>query len=133
MTRYLAGYAAVAVTMLVLDMLWLGVVAKPLYQQGIGHLMAAQPKLPAAAFFYLLYALGLMIFVVVPNGVTSPWDQTLWKGALFGLFCYATYDLSNLATLKAWPASLALIDMAWGSVLSAACAAAGKKAVEWMG
>jgi uncharacterized membrane protein len=130
MMKYVAGYAAVAVTMLLLDMLWLGVVAKPLYQQGIGHLMAAQPKLVAAALFYVLYALGVMVFVVVPNGATVPWDKTLMMGALLGLFCYATYDLSNLATLKDWPTSLALIDIAWGSALTAVCAAAGKLVVD---
>lgn len=134
MSKYLAGYAAVALTMLLLDLLWLGVVAKPLYQQGIGHLMAAQPKLSAAAVFYLLYAVGLMIFVVLPNGATIGNDKTVLTtagmGALFGFFCYATYDLSNLATLKDWPTSLALIDMVWGSALSAVCAAAGKLAID---
>jgi uncharacterized membrane protein len=130
MMKYVAGYATVAVTMLLLDMLWLGVVAKPLYQQGIGHLMAAQPKLIVAALFYVLYALGVMVFVVTPNGATVPWDKTLMMGALLGLFCYATYDLSNLATLKDWPTSLALIDMAWGSALTAVCAAAGRAVVD---
>jgi uncharacterized membrane protein len=133
MTKYLLGYLAVAATMLVLDVIWLGFVAKPLYQQGIGHLMAEQPKLAAAGLFYVLYALGLMIFVVTPGGSTMPWEKTLWMGALFGLFCYATYDLSNLATLKNWPTGLAFIDMAWGSVLSAACASAGKAAMDRFG
>jgi uncharacterized membrane protein len=133
MTKYLLGYLAVAATMLVLDVIWLGFVAKPLYQQGIGHLMAEQPKLAAAGLFYVLYALGLMIFVVSPGGSTMPWEKTLWMGALFGLFCYATYDLSNLATLKNWPTGLAFIDMAWGSVLSAACAGAGKAAMDRFG
>jgi uncharacterized membrane protein len=126
MTKYLAAYAAVALTMLVLDMLWLGVLAKPLYQQGIGHLMAEEPKLAVAGIFYVVYALGVMIFVVAPGGANTPWDRTLLLGAMLGFFCYATYDLSNLATLKNWPTSLALIDMVWGAALTTVCAAAGK-------
>jgi uncharacterized membrane protein len=126
MSKYVWAYAAVAVTMLLLDLLWLGFVAKPLYQKGIGHLMAEQPQLAAAVAFYVLYALGVMIFVVTPGGINTPWDKTLLLGALFGFFCYATYDLSNLATLRNWPMSLALIDMAWGAALTTACAAVGK-------
>jgi uncharacterized membrane protein len=132
-TKLAVGYAAVAVTMVLLDMLWLGVVAKPLYREGIGHLMAGEPKLLAALLFYLLYALGLMVFVVTSDRAVPPtqrsFGSTMRRGALFGLVCYATYDLSNLATLKDWPATLALIDIAWGSALSAVCSASGKLAL----
>ena len=114
--------------MLVIDMLWLGVIAKPLYQQGIGHLMAPQPKLWAAALFYLLYPVGLVLFAVMPN-TGSAWLQTALMGAAFGLFAYATYDLTNLATLKDWPLGLSVIDTLWGAAASAIAASAGRAAM----
>jgi uncharacterized membrane protein len=130
MTKYLWAYAAVAMTMLVLDALWLGLLAKPMYRQGMAHLIAEQPKLLVAALFYSLYALGVMVFVVAPSGATQSWEKTLLMGAFFGLICYATYDLSNLATLKNWPVGLAFIDIVWGASLTTACAAAGKAVLE---
>jgi uncharacterized membrane protein len=132
MNRYAAAYLAVAVVMVALDVLWLGVIAKALYQQGIGHLMAAQPRLGAAVLFYLLYAAGLLVFAVAPQVQDAAWGKTIVMGALFGFFAYATYDLSNLATLRDWPLNLTLVDMVWGSVLSAASAAAGKAALNWV-
>lgn len=130
MTRYLAAYGATLIVMLVLDLLWLGVIAKPLYRQGLAHLMAERPNLAVAALFYSLYALGLLLFAVAPRGQTAAWGQTLATGALFGFFAYATYDLTNLATLKNWPLGLSLIDIAWGSAVSAVSALAGKAAWE---
>ena len=132
MLRYLATYAAIAVVMIALDLLWLGVIAKPLYQQGIGHLMAEQPNVPVAALFYALYALGLLVLAVLPNAAEPGWRKTLVTAALFGFFAYATYDLTNLATLKGWPVGLSLLDMAWGTLVSTASAAAGKFALDRM-
>ena len=132
MTKYLAGYLAAALVMVALDMLWLGVVAKAMYQQAIGHLMAEQPRLPAAVAFYCLYAAGLMIFAVWPQAGDPAWGRTILMGALFGLFAYATYDLSNLATLRNWPIGLTMVDMAWGTVISAVSAWAGKAALNWV-
>jgi uncharacterized membrane protein len=131
MNKYLAAYAGTAAVMVALDALWLGLIAKPLYQQGIGHLMAAEPRLAVAAGFYLLYALGVVIFAVAPQHGGAGWGQTLLMGALFGFFAYATYDLTNLATLRDWPWRLALIDIAWGTAISAASAAGGKLALDW--
>jgi uncharacterized membrane protein len=129
MNKHLAGYAATLVVLIALDMLWLGVIAKATYQQGIGHLMAEEPRIAAAVAFYLVYAAGLVFFVLAPQAEQPAWGQTLLKGALFGFFAYATYDLSNLATLKGWPLGLTLTDLAWGSALSAAAAAAGRAAM----
>jgi uncharacterized membrane protein len=98
--RHAAAYAATLVTMLVLDLLWLGVVAKPVYQRGVGHLMAEQPRVAIAALFYAVFALGLMVFAVAPGGVVAGWARTAATAALFGFFAYATYDLTNLATLR---------------------------------
>ncbi len=129
MQKTLLAYAATTLVMVAIDLVWLGVIAKPLYQQGIGHLMAAEPKLGAAALFYLLYPVGLMVFAVLP-GASPAWGDTALKAALFGFFAYATYDLTNLATLKEWPTSLALIDMAWGTAVSAVAALAGRWAYQ---
>jgi len=131
MNKYIAAYLAAALVMVVLDMLWLGVVAKTTYQQAIGHLMADQPKVLAAIVFYALYALGLVVFALVPQAEDAAWGRTVFTGALFGFFAYATYDLSNLATLRNWPIRLTLMDMAWGTALSAAAAGAGKAAMNW--
>jgi uncharacterized membrane protein len=131
MNKYLAAYGGTAVVLLALDALWLGVIAKPLYQQGIGHLMAAAPNIPVALAFYLLFPVGLLVFAVAPLTAPHSWTTTLTMAALFGFFTYATYDLSNWATLKDWPWQLSLIDIAWGSFLSAASAAGGKVALDW--
>jgi uncharacterized membrane protein len=113
-----------------LDFLWLGVVAKSFYRDGIGHLMAPAPNLPAAAAFYLLYPIGLMVFAVLPSG--GDWLRALALGALFGLFCYGTYDLTNLAVLKDWPLPVTLVDIAWGAVVSAVGASAGAWVLRWL-
>lgn len=133
MNKYLMAYGATFLTMVLIDMLWLGVIAKPLYQQGIGHLMTDEPNLVAAAAFYLMYPLGILIFAIAPDGVTASWLKTFTTAALLGLFAYATYDLTNLATLKAWPISLAAMDMAWGSLVTGVSALAGKAVFDRFG
>lgn len=134
MNRFVAAYAGTASVMVALDLLWLGIIARPLYREGIGHLMADQPVVPVAVLFYLLYALGVVVFAVAPQlapGAPRGWAETLGMAALFGLIAYATYDLTNLATLKAWPLGLSLIDMVWGTVVTTASAAGGKLALGW--
>lgn len=131
MNKYVAAYAGTAIVMVALDMLWLGVVARPLYQQGIGPLMAEQPRLGVAALFYLLYAVGVVIFAVSPQHGGASWPATLRMAALFGFFAYATYDLTNLATLRGWPLGLSAIDIAWGTLVTTTAAAGGKAALDW--
>jgi uncharacterized membrane protein len=126
MKRQLAAYAGTMIVMVGLDMLWLGVIAKPIYQNGIGHLMADQPNVPVAVLFYALYGLGLVVFAVLPAGPAPGWAKTAGMAALFGFFAYATYDLTNLATLKQWPIGLSVMDVTWGTCISAAAAAGGK-------
>ena len=126
MSKYIVTYAVTLVVMVAIDLLWLGVIAKPLYQQGMGHLMAEKPNIAAAALFYILYPAGIVLFAVAPDAVTASWLKTFIVGALFGFFAYATYDLTNLATLRNWPASLAAMDMAWGSLVTGVSALAGK-------
>lgn len=127
--RFGVAFAATVTVMVALDLLWLGVVARPLYQQGIGHLMAAQPDVPVAVLFYAVYALGLVFFSVAPQSAETRWGGVLASAALFGFVAYATYDLTNLATLKGWPAWLAALDMAWGTAVSVLSAAAGRAAL----
>jgi uncharacterized membrane protein len=130
MLKYLVTGLATASVMLALDLLWLGLIAKPFYQKGIGHLMAERPNVPAAVAFYAVFALGLTVFAIVPHSPAGDWSKTLGSAALFGLVAYATYDLTNLATLKQWPLGLSLIDMAWGSLISTVAAAAGKAVLD---
>ena len=132
-SRSLLAFAATATVMVALDVLWLGLIARPLYQQGIGHLMAERPSVPVAVLFYAVYTLGLVVFAVAPQTAETRWAVVLGSAALFGLVAYATYDLTNLATLKGWPVGLTVIDMAWGSVLSVLSAAAGRAALGLLG
>lgn len=130
MTRNLLTYAAAFIALALLDFLWLGVIARSWYRDGIGHLMASTPSWGAAAAFYLLYPIGLLIFAVLPSNGDPVRALTL--GALFGLFCYGTYDLTGLAVLRDWPLPLTFIDIAWGGVVSAAGASAGAWVQRWL-
>lgn len=103
-----------------LDMLWLGVIAKNLYRQQIGFLMAPNVNWLAAIIFYLLFIAGLVTFVISPALTSRTLLQTIALGAFFGLVTYATYDLTSLATTKNWPLTITIIDLAWGSFLGAA-------------
>jgi uncharacterized membrane protein len=130
MTRHLLAYAATFITFALVDSLWLGVIARGWYRDAMGHLMAASPNWWAAGAFYLLYPAGLLIFAVLPSG--GDWPKALALGALFGVFAYGTYNLTNLAVLRDWPLALTALDMAWGAALSAAGAAAGALALRWI-
>ena len=124
MSRLAVTYLAIAVTLFVLDMVWLMWIARDWYQQGLGHLMAAKPQLVPAALFYLLFPAGLMLFAVLPGSETSVMKAAL-LGGLFGFFAYATYDLTNLTILRDWPVGLSLLDVAWGTLAGAAASTAG--------
>jgi uncharacterized membrane protein len=129
MNHKLAAYLVALAVMLLLDLLWLGFVARPLYLQGLGHLMAETPTLWAAALFYAVYGLGLLCFAIASPATqkdTGGVSRAALSGALFGFVAYATYDLTNLATLRDWPVVLAFIDIAWGTLASAGAAAAGR-------
>jgi len=120
-----AAYLATLVVLVVCDFVWLSVVGAGVYRPRLGDLLLARPNLPAAAAFYLVYAAGIVVFAAGPALRAGSWPRGLMLGALFGFFAYATYDLTNLATLRGWSAVVTLIDIAWGAVLSGAAAAAG--------
>lgn len=101
-----------------IDMFWLGVVAKNFYKQQIGFLMTSNVNWAAAIIFYLVFILGLVLFVISPALAKSSLQHAIVFGALFGFITYATYDLTNLATLKDWPLTLTIVDLIWGSVLA---------------
>ena len=107
---------------LAMDMTWLLVIAKDLYAKHLGYLMSKTPNLAAAGIFYLLFVVGLVVFVLEPAIKNNSLVEALWRGALFGLIAYATYDLTNLATIKDWPLLITIIDLIWGAVLSGSVA-----------
>jgi uncharacterized membrane protein len=125
MTRIAIAYIATAVVFCGLDFLWLGVVAKGYYQSQVGTLLLDRPNLPVAAAFYALYVAGVLIFAVVPGLEMGSPVRALAAGALFGFFAYATYDLTNLATLKGWSVGITLLDLAWGAIVTGISATAG--------
>ena len=100
-----------------IDMLWLGLVAKNFYRRHLGYLMSPKVNWAAALSFYLLFIVGLLVFAVRPALLGGAPLQALWLGGLLGLICYATYDLTNLATVKGWPVIVTVIDLVWGTVL----------------
>ncbi|MGL5540623.1 MAG: DUF2177 family protein [Erysipelotrichaceae bacterium] len=115
-------YGIAFVVFLILDMLWLALIAKGFYQAQLGHLMTPSVNWAAALVFYVLYIAGVVFFVIEPAFVKQDWMQALGYGAFFGLLCYATYDLSNLATLKQWPLLVTVVDLVWGTSVTAAVA-----------
>ncbi len=131
MLKYSGIYLAILVTMVVIDMIWLRVIAVSWYEEGMGPLLTDSPNLVAAALFYLLYPLGLMIFAVLPASGDAPVLKAVGMGALFGFFAYATYDLTNLAVIRNWPVGLTVLDMAWGTFISGVATAAGKVSMDY--
>jgi uncharacterized membrane protein len=116
------NYVITLVVFLAIDMVWLTVIAKKLYADKLGYLMAPKANLIAALLFYLLFVAGLMVFVVNPALTAGSWTHALLRGFLFGLVTYATYDLTNLATVKDWPLLITVIDLVWGTFVSGATA-----------
>ena len=109
------------VVFLVLDGLWLGLVAPRFYKAQLGHLMAEKVNFAAAGVFYVIYIVALLFFIIYPAVKKGEPLQALWQGALLGFAMYATYDLTNLATLRDWPLLVTLVDLAWGTAVTAAC------------
>jgi uncharacterized membrane protein len=120
--QYVATYLVSVPVFFAIDMVWLGFVARSFYQDRLGHLLAESVNWPVAIGFYLLFLVGLLIFAIGPALAMGDGQRALLYGALFGFFTYATYDLTNWSTLREWPASVALVDIVWGTVLSASVA-----------
>lgn len=117
-TFYIKLYLATLLAFFAIDMVWLGLVARSFYSKHLGYLMTPQTKWIAAIVFYLLFIGGLLVFVVVPGLQAGSLPRTLLMAAFFGLVTYATYDLTNLATVKDWPLVITIVDLLWGMTLS---------------
>ena len=110
-------YAITFVTFFLIDIVWLVVVARKLYQKELGYIMSEKPNWIVAALFYLIFIAGLVFFVINPALEKNSWTYALLVGMLFGLITYSTYDLTNLSTLKDWPIKITIIDLIWGTSL----------------
>ena len=117
---FLKIYMVAVVTFFAIDMVWLGLVAKNFYREQIGFIMKTQFNWTAALLFYFLYIVGLVFFVIGPALEKGDWTYALMAGAFFGFITYATYDLTNLATLEGWPIKVTIVDMLWGTTLGSA-------------
>ncbi len=123
--RWLAAYLGAGVTMAALDAIWLAMANSRLYRPVLAPILTDGFRPVPAVLFYLVYLVGVIIFAVTPALRRGRWTTATLMGALFGFFAYATYDLTNQATLKVWATRLTLIDLGWGTCLTAAAATAG--------
>ena len=117
--QMLRNFAITFVVFMAIDLIWLGLIAKNLYSKYLGYIMTDKVNWGAALLFYMLFIIGLLFFVISPALEKNSWTYALGAGALYGLLTYATYDLTNLATLKDWPITITVIDMIWGTTLAA--------------
>ena len=131
-TTFLTLYVISVPLFLLIDLLWLGVVAKSFYRRELAHLMG-DINWPAALAFYALFLVGLTIFATYPAVLRGTLVTALGFGALYGFFTYMTYDLTNLATLRDWPLSVVVVDIIWGTALGAAVAAGTYAIYMWLG
>ena len=125
MKTNIIAYAATFLTFMAIDAVWLTTMANRLYKPYIGDIMAADFRPAPAVIFYLLFIVGLVYFAVRPAVLAGDWKMALVQGAAYGFFCYATYDLTNQATLKTWSTVVTLADLAWGTFVSGTAAVIG--------
>ena len=128
----LISYLLILIVFLVVDLLWLGIIAKNLYQKYLGDFLSDKVNWTAAFIFYFIYVAGISIFAIYPAVNKGSVFNAVLMGALFGIFTYATYDLTNLATLKGWPVPIVFIDILWGAALSAIVSLSGFYIVKWI-
>ena len=117
---YLKIFGVALVFFFAIDLLWLGLIAKNMYAKHLGFIMAPKVKWVAAIIFYVLFVIALAFFVIHPAIEKQSWSYALLVGMFFGFITYATYDLTNLATLQDWPIFITIVDLAWGSFLGGA-------------
>ncbi len=132
MAYYLKLYFATLIVFFAVDMVWLGVISRAFYKKHLGFLMAPDINWYAALIFYFLFILGILVFVVLPGIKENALPLMLVKAAFFGLVTYATYDLTNLATVKDWPLVITIVDLIWGMVLTTTVSLAGFFIGRWM-
>ncbi|EGF32503.1 hypothetical protein IMCC9480_2394 [Oxalobacteraceae bacterium IMCC9480] len=125
MTKYLTTYFSTGIVFWILDFVWLGFVIKGFYMRELDGLLLPTPLMTPAIVFYLLFVVGIVVFAVQPALDSNSWTKALTLGALLGLMAYGTYDLSNLSTLDGWSPRFAIIDIAWGTSVTAISATLG--------
>jgi uncharacterized membrane protein len=123
--KSITAFVATGLGFAAIDSIWLITMSTRLYKPEIGELMAANFRLGPAIAFYILYITGILIFAVQPALAAGKWQTALVQGALFGFFCYMTYDLTNYATLKVWSLKVTVLDMIWGTFLTGSAATVG--------
>lgn len=131
MVQWIIGFVATSLAFLGCDAVWLSNAASRIYRPRLGTLLREDFALAPAAAFYVIYVAGVLFFAVAPALESGRWTTALLRGALLGFFGYATYDLTNHATLRGWSPAITVIDMAWGTVLTATAALAGFAAMRW--
>ena len=131
MPTFITAYLATIVIFLAIDFVWLKYVALTFYRNNLGDLMLEQPKLGIAAGFYLMYAAAVVVLAVLPALRANDWSTALLYGALLGMAAYGTYDITNLATLKNWPAIVTIVDWIWGTVLTGTVALLAFLVTRW--
>ena len=120
--KYISIFFITTVIFFAIDMLWLGVIARNFYREKLGFIFTGEVNWAAAVIFYLIYIVGIMYFSILPGIDGGNWKMVLLNGAILGFLCYATYDLTNMATIKQWPLIVVLVDIAWGTVLTGSVA-----------
>jgi len=129
---YLKLYVLTVPLFFIIDLIWLGVVAKSFYQKNLKYILSPNVNWTAAIIFYLIYIAGILIFAVLPAVAKDSLRHAAVWGALFGFFTYATYDLTNLALLKDWPIIIVIVDILWGVVLCSAVATLSFFVAKWL-
>ena len=129
MKTMLVAWLVIFFVFIVIDSVWLGLIAKSFYQRELGHLMLDQPKFQIAALFYLVYAVAILVLAALPAARDDSLGLAFVLGGVLGIAAYGTYDITNLSTLKDWPLKMSLADMAWGTVLTAISATSGAAAI----
>ena len=132
MIYYLKLYLVSLAVFFAVDMVWLVLVARSFYKKYLGYIMAPAVNWVPAIIFYLLFIFGILVFVVLPGVKENSLQNTILRAALFGLITYATYDLTNLATINQWPLAVTLVDLIWGMVLSTIVSVAGFYLAKWL-
>jgi len=118
MIKLIATYFIALISFFALDMVWLGVISKNYYKEKLGFILSENPNWAAAIVFYLLFIAGIIYFAINPGLKANDWQVALLNGAILGALCYATYDLTNMATIAKWPIEIVIIDIIWGMVLT---------------
>ncbi len=130
---HLALYGLTALVFFAIDLVWLGVVAVDFYQRHMGHLLRADVLWGAALLFYAVYIAGILVFAVLPGLTAESLARTVALGAFLGFFAYATFDLTSLALIEGFPLRVVVVDLAWGTVLTATVASASFGLGRWLG